>query len=145
LIINQVLGKWKVKHADLKPLAATAKALAAQFQEVRPRVDSTRRKHTVRCTREREDKGTKMTEQTLAEAKALAFALGKLSLEDIRDMVRDEVSADDAIELGKLVAKALDGRTNAEVLATGLTLLMGTLMDMASKNESSATEPRHDA
>jgi len=33
LIINQTLGKWKVKHADLKPLAEEAKSLAAQFEK----------------------------------------------------------------------------------------------------------------
>jgi probable phosphoglycerate mutase len=33
LVIEQMSGRWKVKHADLLPLAATAKELAAAFAD----------------------------------------------------------------------------------------------------------------
>ena len=34
LVINQVSGKWKVKHPDLKPLHETAQSLVKTFQKV---------------------------------------------------------------------------------------------------------------
>lgn len=46
LIVNQTLGKWKVKDADLTPLAEEAKRLAAQFEEFQlvwiPREENTK-------------------------------------------------------------------------------------------------------
>ncbi|MGI8477811.1 MAG: ribonuclease HI family protein [Thermomicrobiales bacterium] len=34
LVINQLLGKWKVKNADLRPLHCEAKSLVASFARV---------------------------------------------------------------------------------------------------------------
>lgn len=34
LVINQLLGKWKVKNADLRPLHGEAKSLVASFAKV---------------------------------------------------------------------------------------------------------------
>jgi probable phosphoglycerate mutase len=65
LVVEQMSGRWKVKHADLAKLNATARALAAQFERVSyqwiPRAENS---HADRLANEAMDAAAEQAAQT---------------------------------------------------------------------------------
>lgn len=84
-----------------------------------------------------------MSHEVTKEEKALAFSLGEMSLNDIKNLVNQDVPAQRVLELLKQVESVTDNLTHGEVLGLALGLAMTSLLTMAlpEENETSAPNP----